>query len=244
MEAQTTPVPRASRATVILKLVLAAALIAALFVFGREAGSEVMPRFRSWVEGLGVWAPVAFILGYAVAAIAFIPGALLTGAAGVLFGFVSGTAYAFAGAFLGSAAAFLIARHGARGWVERKLAAQPRFRAIDRAVGAEGGKIVALLRLAPVFPFNLLNYALGLTSVRFGSYLLASFAMLPGTALYVYLGKVTSDAASGGKTPAEWALLSVGLVALVVVTALITRMARKALREAVAEPGEKEPRHA
>lgn len=224
-----------SRVTTILKLVLAAAAVAALVYFGRKLGGEVLPRFEAWVQGLGIWAPVVFVLGYAVAAVAFIPGSALTLAAGVIFGFVRGTIYAFAGAFLGSAAAFLIARYGARSWVEKKLAAQPKFRSIDRAVGAEGGKIVALLRLAPVFPFNLLNYALGLTSVRFGSYLLASFAMLPGTALYVYFGKVGKEAAAGGRTPAQWALLAVGLVALVVVTALITRMARKALSEAVPE---------
>lgn len=238
METQAPPAPRASRAATIVKLALALAAIVVLIVFGREVGSELLPRFEAWVTGLGPWAPVAFILGYAGATVAFIPGSALTLAAGVIFGFVHGTLYAFTGAFLGSAAAFLIARYGARRWVEKKLAAQPRFRAIDRAVGAEGGKIVALLRLAPVFPFNLLNYALGLTSVRFGSYLLASFAMLPGTALYVYFGKVGKDAAAGGKSPAQWALLIVGLVALVVVTTLITRMARRALREAVPEKGE------
>ncbi len=235
MDARARPAPPRSRAAVLLKLALAVAVLGVLILFGREAAGEVLPRFEAWVKGLGIWAPLAFIAGYAVAAVAFIPGSALTLAAGVIFGFARGTLYAFCGAFLGSAAAFLIARYGARSWVEKRLAAQPRFRSIDRAVGAEGGKIVALLRLAPIFPFNLLNYALGLTSVRFVPYLLAGFAMLPGTALYVYLGMVGKEAAQGGKSPAEWALLAVGLVALVVVTALITRLARNALRGAVPE---------
>jgi uncharacterized membrane protein YdjX (TVP38/TMEM64 family) len=241
VETQAPAQRRSSRVATIVKLALAVAAAVSLILFGREVGSEVLPRFEAWVQGLGPWAPLAFILGYAVAAVAFIPGSALTLAAGVIFGFVRGTMYAFTGAFLGSAAAFLVARYGARRWVEKKLASQPKFSAIDRAVGAEGGKIVALLRLAPVFPFNLLNYALGLTSVRLGPYLLASFAMLPGTALYVYLGKVGKDAAAGGKSPAQWVLLAVGLVALVAVTTLITRMARKALGAAVSEENASAP---
>lgn len=231
------PAPR-SRAGLIVKLLLALAVLVGLIFLGRQVGAEVLPRFEIWVKGLGVWAPIVFILGYAVAAVAFLPGSALTLAAGVIFGFVEGTIYSFLGATLGSVAAFLIARYGARTWVEKKLAAQPKFRSIDRAVGQEGGKIVALLRLAPVFPFNLLNYALGLTGVRFAPYVLASFAMLPGTALYVYLGKVGKDAAGGGKTPLEWALIAAGLLALIVVTTVITRIARQALAKAV----EEEPR--
>lgn len=227
-----------SRVGLVVKVLVAALVVVALVLAGRQVGAEVLPRFEIWVKSLGVWAPIVFILGYALAAVAFLPGSALTLAAGVIFGFVEGTLYAFLGASLGSAAAFLIARYGARSWVEKKLAAQPKFRSIDRAVGQEGGKIVALLRLAPVFPFNLLNYALGLTSVRFVPYLLASFAMLPGTALYVYLGKVGKDAAGGGKTPLEWALLAAGLIALVVVTTVITKIARQALNKAV----EEEPR--
>jgi uncharacterized membrane protein YdjX (TVP38/TMEM64 family) len=213
------------------------AAVALLLLLGRRLGAYV-PAFRQWVAGLGAWAPLVFILGYAVAAVAFVPGSPFTLAAGAVFGLVRGTIYAFLGASLGATAAFLVARYAARGWVERRLAGHPRLAALDRAVGREGGRLVALVRLSPAFPFNLLNYALGLTRVRFVAYLLACFAMLPGTLLYAYYGKVFGDvvAASGGrggKSPWEWALLAVGLVATVAATALIARRARQALTEKV-----------
>src|SRR5438128_355845 len=126
----------------------------------------------------------------------------------------------------------------ARTAVERRIAANPRFAAIDRAVGAEGRKIVFLLRLSPVFPFNLLNYALGLTRVRFADYFLASAGMLPGTVLYVYSGKLLGDvtALAGGasveKGAGYYAVLVLGLAATVAVTTVVTRTARRALGEA------------
>jgi uncharacterized membrane protein YdjX (TVP38/TMEM64 family) len=174
---------------------IAAAVVAALVLGGRSLVGPLQ-RFAAWVQGLGVWGPVVFILGYAVATVAFAPGAVLTLAAGALFGLVYGTAYTLVGATLGASLAFLVARYVARGAIERRIAGNPRFQAIDRAVGREGWKIVALLRLSPVFPFNLLNYALGLTRVRFLDYLAASVAMLPGTLLYVYYGKAAGSLAA------------------------------------------------
>jgi len=225
--------------------VAALAAIALLLVLGRWLGHYV-PAFRAWVAGLGVWGPLVFILGYAAAAVAFVPGAPLTLAAGAAFGLVEGTIYAWIGATLGANAAFLVARYAARGWVERKLADYPRLRAVDRAVGREGGKIVALLRLSPAFPFNLLNYALGLTDVRFPAYLAACLAMVPGTLLYVYYGKVFGDVVAatggaGGKSPWEWALLGVGLAATLAVTALITQKARRALAAEVPDTADAPP---
>jgi uncharacterized membrane protein YdjX (TVP38/TMEM64 family) len=173
-----------------------------------------------------------------VATVAFVPGSLLTLAAGAIFGLGWGTAYVFVAATLGAAAAFLVARHLVRGAVERRLAGDARFAAIDRAIAHEGRRIVFLLRLSPVFPFNLLNYALGLTRVRFADYVVASLGMIPGTILYVYYGKLAGDVAAlaGGakveKGPAYWAVLALGLVATAAVTALVTRTARRALREA------------
>ena len=137
-----------------------------LVALGRQAGSYI-PQFAQWVNGLGVWGPIVFILGYAVAAVAFVPGSLLTLAAGAIFGLAQGVVYVFIAAVLGSSAAFLVSRYLARRAIERRLASNPRFAAIDRAVGAQGRKIVFLLRLSPVFPFNLLNYGLGLTKVTF-----------------------------------------------------------------------------
>ena len=203
-----------------------------------------LPRFAAWVSGLGVWGPVVFILGYAVAVICFVPGSLLTLAAGAIFGVVTGVVYVFVAATLGAAGAFLVSRYVARAAVERRIAGNPRFAAVDRAVAAEGRKIVFLLRLSPVFPFTLLNYALGLTRVRFGDYLIASVGMIPGTLLYVYYGKLAGDVAAlaGGaaveKDAGYWAVLAIGLVATVVVTTIVTRTARRALGEATgtAEP--------
>jgi uncharacterized membrane protein YdjX (TVP38/TMEM64 family) len=224
----------------------AALLAAAALLLGGRSLIGPLHRFAAWVQDLGIWGPVVFILGYAAATVAFAPGAVLTLAAGALFGLVYGTVYTLAGATLGASLAFLVSRYVARRAVEHRIAANPRFQAIDRAVGREGFKIVALLRLSPVFPFNLLNYALGLTRVRFLDYFAASVAMLPGTLLYVYYGKAAGSlaaafaggggpAAGGQSRAASWALLAVGLLATVAVTTYVTRLAGKALRQELEE---------
>ena len=187
---------------------------------------------------LGFWGPLVFVLGYAIAVVAFVPASLLTLAAGAIFGLAAGTVYVLVAATLGACAAFLVSRHLARARVERRLAGNPRFAAIDRAIGEQGLRIVFLLRLSPAFPFNLLNYALGLTRVRFGDYAIACAGMLPGTLLYVYSGKLAGDLAAlaagarpegdGGRT----LLWAVGLLATLVVTLIVTRIARRALSEA------------
>ena len=211
-----------------------------LALLGRQAGGYV-PQFARWVNSLGVWGPLVFIVGYALAAVAFVPGSLLTLAAGAIFGLAQGVVYVFIAATLGSAAAFLVSRYVARAAIERRLASNPRFAAIDRAVGAQGRKIVFLLRLSPVFPFNLLNYGLGLTQVRFADYVIASIGMIPGTLLYVYYGKLVGDVAAlaGGAAPEKgagyYAVLVLGLAATIVVTTLVTRVARRALKEATGD---------
>jgi uncharacterized membrane protein YdjX (TVP38/TMEM64 family) len=218
-------------------------VIAALGVFlflGRRLGSYV-PIFATWVNELGAWGPVAFIAGYAVSVVLLVPAVLLTLAGGAVFGLVRGTVYVFVAAVVGSIAAFLIARYVARDMVEKRLGANPRVAAIDRAVAAQGLRIVFLLRLSPVFPFVLLNYALGLTRVRLSDYALASFGMIPGTILYVYYGKLAGDVAAlgSGLAPAHgtayYVLTAVGLVATVGATTLVTRIARRAVREATAQ---------
>ena len=223
-----------------LKLLAAAAALVALILLARQTG-QYIPQFAAWVEELGVWGPLVFIAGYGVAVVAFIPGSLLTLAGGAIFGLLEGTVYVFVAAVLGLAGAFLVARYAARGFVERQVQDNKRFTAIDRAVGDQGLKIVFLLRLSPVFPFNLLNYALGLSQVSFRDYLFASLGMIPGTLLYVYYGKLAGDVAAlaGGaaveKDAAYYAVLIVGLVATVVVTTFVTRLARRALKEATGE---------
>ena len=219
------------------RLLLAAAVVVALVLVGREAGQAVL-RFAAWVDGLGGWAPIVYVLGYVVATVAFLPGSLLTLGAGAVFGLVQGTLLVLVGATLGAAAAFLVSRYAARGLVERRLAGNRRFAAIDRAIGADGRRIVFLLRLSPAIPFNLLNYALGLTRVRFGDFVLASAGMVPGTLLYVYYGKVAGDVARlAGGAPTQqrgagyYVVLALGLAATVLAAALVTRTARRALEE-------------
>ncbi len=217
-----------------LRFTLGIVGIGLLVTFGRELAGSV-PRFAEWVDGLGVWGPVAFMLGYAIATVAFVPGSLLTLAAGAIFGIPQGLLVVFIGASLGATAAFFLARTVARKPIEQRLGGNARFAAIDRAVGRQGLKIVTLLRLSPVFPFNMLNYALGLTRVRPRDYVLACLGMLPGTLLYVYTGKVVGDVASlaGGaateRGAAYWVIAGLGLVATVVVTTVVTRTARQAL---------------
>lgn len=234
-DAKTAPSPATTRLP-IGRLLFGVVAVVALLALGRQLGGY-LPAFAQWIEGLGFWGPVLFIVGYAAATVAFVPGSVLTLAAGAIFGLGSGMVYVFAAATLGSALAFLVARYIARQAIERRLEGNERFTAIDRAVGREGFKIVVLLRLSPVFPFNLLNYALGLTGVRFRDYVLASIGMLPGTLLYVYYGKVAGDVArlAGGaqvRGAAYYGVLALGLAATVLVTAVVTRTARRALREA------------
>jgi uncharacterized membrane protein YdjX (TVP38/TMEM64 family) len=221
------------------RIVAGIAGVVALIVLGRVAGGY-LPEAARWVDRLGPWGPVAFIVLYAAAVVAFVPAAPLTLAAGAIFGLARGVIYVFVAATLGSALAFLVARYVARRAVERRLTGN-RFAAIDRAVAAEGRKVVFLLRLSPVFPFTLLNYVLGLTRVGFADYMLGALGMIPGTILYVYYGTLAGNVlALAGGAPVEkgagyWTVLAIGLVATVAVTTVVTRIARRALREATGE---------
>ncbi len=228
--------PRSSLARVARLAALIAVGAAAIYLVATQLGSQV-PRFAAWVESLGFWAPLVFVVGYAGLTMAFVSGGALTAAAGFIFGLGEGVLYSFVAAVIGSTGAFLVARHGGRRWIEPRVEGDPRFAAIDRAVGTQGLKITFLLRLSPVFPFVLLNYALGLTRVRPRDYVLASFGMLPGTLLYVYLGKAAGDLAtalSGGaqRGMGYYAVLGLGLLATLIVTTIVTRIARRALEEA------------
>ena len=198
--------------------------------------------FLDWVQGIGFWGAVLFSAAYVPAAVLFVPGSLLTLCAGFAFGVVKGTLVASAGSTAGAAAAFLVARSVARDWVSRRIAGRPKLAAIGRAVEKEDFKLVLLTRLSPVLPFNVLNYAFGLTRARFGKYLLASWiGMLPGTVMYVYLGAAANSVASvlSEETPrstGQQVLFVLGLAATVAAVVVITRAARRALDEMVAEP--------
>ncbi len=194
------------------------------------------------IQDLGWWGPVAFIITYNLATVLFIPGSVLTLGGGVIFGLWWGSIYVFVAATLGATFAFLIGRYLSRDRVVKYMETYPKFKALDRAVSQEGLKIVFLSRLCPLFPFNLLNYALGVTQVSLKDYILGSFGMIPGTILYVYSGSLVGDiAAIGATNQSENPQLSgvkfliniIGLIATVAVTVSLTRIASKALDESV-----------
>ncbi|MEX2140363.1 MAG: TVP38/TMEM64 family protein [Pirellulales bacterium] len=221
-------------------LLIAAAVTAAVVYPVGEWLDRVLDRLRQ----LGVWGPILFSVVYVFASVLFVPASWLTLGAGYAFGVFVGAMSALTGGLLGAALAFFLGRTLARHIIERWLTKSPRFAALDRGVADEGFKIVLLVRLTPALPFAPLNYAFGATRVRFRDYFLGSLVgMLPGCVMYTYLGWLTqnlSGVARGTmeRSPAEWALLAVGLVATVAVTVVITRLARRTLREAAAIEGE------
>lgn len=225
----------------VIVLAVVAIIVVATAVAGRRIALWI-PTFAAWVDSLGAAGPVAFIIGYVLAVVLLVPGSVLTLAAGALFGLLRGTVFVFIAATAGATLAFLIARHAARGAVARRFGDNARFRAIDQAIAREGRKIAFLIRLSPLFPFSATNYALGLTSIRLRDYVLACVGMLPGTLLYVYYGRLIGDVAglvAGAgvqRDTAYWLFLIVGLAATVLVTAVITRAARRALDSSVGEP--------
>lgn len=216
---------------------LACALIivgSILFIFRIIPIGQGISHLQGWLAGKGFLGAAVYVAIYIVATVLLIPGSAITLLAGVLYGPGWGTLIVSIGATLGAACAYLLGRYAFRSAVQRATASRPRFAAIDRAIGTNGWKIVALLRLSPVVPFNLSNYFFGLTSIRFVSYVLVSWlCMLPGTLLYVYLGYAASQAADAGKvnhnSTLHWVLVSIGLVLIAAVSIYITRMAKKAL---------------
>jgi uncharacterized membrane protein YdjX (TVP38/TMEM64 family) len=212
-------------------------LAVAPVVLAGRAGAGFVHGLRSEADALGALAPAAFIGAYALAVVALVPAAALTMVGGAVFGVIEGTIYVFTAATLGAAAAFLAARTLLRGPVERRLAGDPRFARIDRAISERGRAVVFLIRLSPLFPFTAINYALGLTRIRFADYLVASVGMLPGSLLYAWLGAMGEEAiavGAGGRDAralAEYALLGLGLTGTLAATALVARIARRALAE-------------
>ena len=222
------------------KWVLALLAVASLLIITYFLDiQELFQVALAWISDLGPWGPVFFIVLYILATVLFLPGLIPTMAAGLLFGVLQGTLLVSISSISGATLAFLIGRYIARDWVAEKIQGNSKFEAIDVAVAQEGWKIVGLTRLSPVFPFNLLNYTFGLTQVSLKDYFLASWiGMLPGTVMYVYIGSLAGDLATLGsgersRTPAEWALYVVGLVATVVLTLYITRIAQRALSRKV-----------
>ena len=220
-----------------LKIVLGVVAAIAVVTLLGNVLAEPIARFAAWVDHQGRLAPLLYIVGYVLATVALIPGSLLTLAAGAIFGLGWGTLYAFLAATAAESVAFLLARYAVRPLVARRLQGEPRFERIDRAIAREGFRVVLLLRLSPLLPFNLLNYALGLTRVRFIDVLLSAIGMLPGTLLYVYSGTVAGGVArlaagvEVAHTTGYYVVLLLGLVATIAVTVVLTRIARRALDE-------------
>jgi len=222
------------------KLFLVLSFVLALIVSFRFLPiQEYLRNSLDWINGLGAFAPLIFSLIYILACIFFVPGAILTLGAGVIFGVIKGSIIVSIASTLGATCAFLVGRYFARGWVARKVETNSKFKQIDEAVGREGWKIVGLTRLSPIFPFNMLNYAFGLTRVSLRDYFFTSWVgMIPGTVMYVYIGSLAGSLAMigadrNGKSGLEWSFYVVGLLATIIVTFYVTHLAKKALKKEV-----------
>jgi uncharacterized membrane protein YdjX (TVP38/TMEM64 family)/rhodanese-related sulfurtransferase len=204
-----------------LAAIVAAAAVWALLTSDRLDAAALESALRS----LGGWTPAGFVASFAAAAVLFLPGALFGLAGGALFGPVWGTVWNLTGATLGAALAFLIARYAVSDWVARR--AGGRLKQLVEGVEAEGGRFVALMRLVPLVPFNLLNYALGLTRIRFADYAIATFVcMAPGAAAYAWLGYAGREAAAGNGGALSHGMLGLALLALVIFLPRLVRRLR------------------
>lgn len=235
------PTEKKPKSNKLLKPLLIIFIVVILLIVAQKFfnAQQLLINALNWIDTLGPWGPIAFIIIYILATVLFIPGSLLTGGAGFLFGPLSGSIYVSIASTIGATCAFLVGRYLARGWVSKKIEGNEKFQAIDEAVADEGWKIVGLTRLSPIFPFNLLNYSFGLTQVSLRDYFFASWiGMMPGTAMYVYLGSLAGSLATlgtkeGSRTPAQWVLYGVFLVATVALTVYVTKIARKALQKKI-----------
>jgi uncharacterized membrane protein YdjX (TVP38/TMEM64 family)/rhodanese-related sulfurtransferase len=211
----------------LLRLTLLAVLAAGIAWTVAHRGELDAAAVGRWVQGAGLWAPVEFVAVYAAATVLFLPGSVLTLAGGALFGPLWGTLYNLIGATLGATAAFLIARYLASDWIAHRVEGKSggRLKQLLDGVEAEGWRFVAFVRLVPLFPFNLLNYALGLTRLPLIPYVLATLLfMIPGGVAYTYLGYAGREALAGSEGLIQKALLALGLLAI---AAFLPRLARR-----------------
>ena len=211
-----------ARRRVILLLLVASGIVIAILLRDQVSVESLAAR----VSALGWYAPLVFIACYAVATVFFMPGILFTLAGGALFGPVYGTLYNLGGATLGATLAFLTARYIAYDWVAERTG--NRLRQLVEGVEEEGWRFVAFARLVPLFPFNLLNYALGLTRLRLSHYVITSFVfMAPGGAAYTYLGYAGREVASGGEDFIRKALLALAVIATIAFASRILMKMRR-----------------
>ena len=222
------------------RLLLGIAVVAGAFWWALHR-DQIDLAIEGEIRNLGFWGPLAHTALFALGTVLFVPGALFGLAGGVLFGPVWGTIYNLAGATLGASAAFLVARYIAADWVRQK--ADTRLDRLVKGVEAEGWRFVAFTRLVPLIPFNLLNYALGLTRIPLAEYVLASLiSMAPGTLAYTWLGHAGREAVAGNDTAIRYGLIGLALLAAV---AFVPRMLRRFRGEETArwiEVGQLAPR--
>jgi uncharacterized membrane protein YdjX (TVP38/TMEM64 family) len=212
-------------------VILLLGLTVGFFVLREVKSAGLLDQALRWIQGLGPWAPVVFIILYIATVLIFLPAAILTAGGGFIFGMVSGAIYVLVAATIAANICFLLGRHIARDWIAHRLEAQPRFKALDEAVARDGWKIVALVRLAPIFPFSITSYGFGLTRVPLRQYFLANFAMIPGTLMYVYFGSIARDLTERPTTP-PWVKWTIFALTLVVVF-YITRFAKRVLSQKI-----------
>jgi uncharacterized membrane protein YdjX (TVP38/TMEM64 family) len=228
------PGPRASGQRIWKGLAAIAAVGALVAAWWFLPVASWIETFRVWVAEQGIWGHVIFAAVYAAATVALAPGALLTLAAGLAFG-LQGFPTVIIGATIGAALAFLVGRYFARAWVERQIEKSRIFLAIDKAVAEDGWKIVGLMRLSPLVPFNLQNYFFGVTKVGFWPYLITTFfGIMPGALLYVWIGSLGAVAgASSGDEASLYKNIAyvVGLAATALVTIIVSRKARQKLKQ-------------
>ncbi|MBA3563027.1 MAG: TVP38/TMEM64 family protein [Gammaproteobacteria bacterium] len=202
---------------------------------------EWAAAFDQWIQQLGVWGGVVFAAVYVLATVLVMPAWPLTVVAGLAYGVAIGFPLVLVSATVGATLAFLVARYLLRQQVEKKLGERNLFRAVDRAISDKGWRVVGLLRLSPVVPFNLQNYLYGITGIRFWHYVAATFiGMMPGTLMYVYFGAAGMAAVGGGSESGEgdtlkWSFFAAGLVATIVVAVIVTRRARQELDKIIDE---------
>ncbi len=222
------PVAAANKKRGIIKPLILILVLAALVILGPQLGvRQLLEDTKDWIRELGAWGPVAFVGIYMAATVGMAPGWILTVAAGALFGAFWGVVYTTFGAMLGLTAAFLIARYFARDAVGGWLSKSERFRRLDAMTEEHGYIIVAIVRLVPLFPFNFVNYAFGLTRVPFWTYVVWSLCILPGTIIYVVGTDAIVTGLREGRVP--WVLVAVLLVMVTIVT-LLVRSARAKLQ--------------
>lgn len=220
-------------------VILAAILLAIMAAWFLLPVDEWIKQLRGWVDGLGPWGYVIYGLIYIGATIVLAPGAPLTIAAGLIFG-GWGIPLVIVSATIGACLAFLIARHLARDRVKKAIYSRPKFKAVSDVVGEDGWKIVGLMRLSPAVPFNLQNYFFGVTDVKFWHYALATFfGIMPGSALYTYLGVIGGEAGGGSSSTLKWVFLGAGLDATIIVTVFVSKKANEKLKQRGVSDSEK-----